>query len=143
MKYMPVQVLRFLMALCGSWVCTTVVASETATAPVDLGLSTNLVEVTLNLGLVLAAIVLLAWIFKRAQGFNQPAAGQLRVTAMLPLGPKERILVVEVGDEQIVIGASNAGLNTLHVLATPLPVITQDQESFRDKLIKSLRGSSA
>ncbi len=111
--------------------------------PDSLGLSTNLLEVTLNLALVLAAIVLLAWVFKRAQGFNQPAAGQLRVTATLPLGPKERILLLEVGEQQLVVGASSAGLNTLHVLDTPLPEHPQDDESFKDKLVKSLRGEPA
>ena len=138
---------RHALLIAAAWICGTASAQLEATPalPDSLGLSTNLVEVTLNLVLVLAAIIMLAWVFKRAQGFNQPAAGHLRVTATLPLGPKDRILLLEVGDKQIVVGSSSAGLNTLHVLETPLlqqaQVQEQAQESFRDKLLKSLRGS--
>lgn len=102
----------------------------------DLGAGAGLLQVTLNLLIVLAAIVVLAWLFKRIQGVSQPAAGALRVTASLPLGPKERLLLVDVGDEQILVGASGAGLNTLHVLSTPLTVSTDEAESpsFRERL---------
>jgi len=109
--------------------------------PDSFGVSASLIEVTLNLGLVLVAIVVLAWLFKRFQGMDQPAAGQLKVTASLPLGPKERIIVIEVGDEQILVGASSAGISTLHVLNAPLRVVSEEQESFRDKLVRSLKGA--
>lgn len=118
------------------------VAEEAVSSlPSTLDVSGSLIEVTLNLGLVLAAIVLLAWIFKRVQGMDQPSAGQLRVTASLPLGPKERILVVQVGQQQILVGASSAGISTLHVLDTPIQEAELDTESFRDKLVKSLGGT--
>ena len=120
--------------------------------PESLSVSTNLLGVTLNLFMVLAAIILLAWIFKRAQGFGQPASGSMRVTATLPLGPKERIFLLQVGDEHVVVGASSAGLNTLHVLNGP-PLDLPDQsagfasvegtETFRDKLLRSIRGAAS
>ena len=109
--------------------------------PDTLGFGGNLVGVTLNLLMVLAAIVILAWVFKRAQGFTQPAAGSLRVTATLPLGPRERILLIAVGDEQIVVGASGAGLRTLHVLEQPLPDAPHGpvvEGTFRERLLKTL-----
>ena len=59
----------------------------------DLGAGGGLLQVTLNLLLVLAAIVVLAWLYKRIQGVSQPSAGALRVSASLPLGPKERLLL--------------------------------------------------
>ncbi|NNF15913.1 MAG: flagellar biosynthetic protein FliO [Gammaproteobacteria bacterium] len=140
--------MRYTVMLSGGFLCAVSRAEDAAAPPLPeaLGISTNLIEVTVNLALVLAAIVVLAWLFKRAQGFGQPAAGLLRVTATLPLGPKERILVLQVGDEQIVVGASSAGLTTLHVLDTPLPETPATEEvqgNFRDKLIKSLRKAQA
>jgi len=117
----------------------TLESKDTALAD-SFGVSTSLVEVTLNLGLVLVAIVVLAWLFKRFQGLDQPAAGQLKVTASLPLGPKERLLVVEVGEEHILVGASSAGINTLHVLSEPLQTVVQDQETFKDKLVRQMKG---
>ena len=145
MKKLCFPLWRALAILGGSVCCTVSQATELPVAPLpeSLGLSTNLVEVTVNLILVLAAIILLAFIFKRFQGIGQPAAGSLRVVATLPLGPKERILLVQVGDEQIVIGASDAGLASLHKLTTPLaelPVTPEDDGTFREKLLKSMRG---
>lgn len=140
------QLLGTCFVLLSSMIQPKSVAAEEVTTdslPGALDVSSSLIEVTLNLGLVLAAIVLLAWIFKRVQGMDQPAAGQLRVTASLPLGPKERILVVQVGQQQLLVGASSAGINMLHVLDAPIQEAAQNQspESFRDKLIKSLRGA--
>jgi flagellar protein FliO/FliZ len=112
-------------------------AAQDATG--SLGVNTGLLQVTLNLLLVLAAIVLLAWLFRRVQGFGQPAAGSIRVAATLPLGPKERILLLEIGSEQILVGASAAGLRTLHVLAEPVATTAPEgTASFRDKLHAAL-----
>lgn len=111
--------------------------------PDSFGVSTSLVEVTLNLGVVLAAIVLLAWIVKRVQGMDHPSTGMLRVAATLPLGPKERLLVVEVGNQQLLLGATQAGINTLHVLEERMTMPSQVDESFRDRLLKSLKGANA
>ena len=110
----------------------------------DLGAGAGLLQVTLNLLLVLAAIFVLAWLFKRIQGVSQPAAGALRVTASLPLGPKERLLLVNVGDQQILIGASTAGLNTLHVLTTPLALSEGETPvSFKERLGAALERTRA
>ncbi len=117
--------------------------SDTTSLPGSLNASASLLEVTLNLGLVVAAIVVLTWVFKRFQGIDQNAVGQLKVTASLPLGPKERILVVEVGDEHIVVGATSAGINKLHVLSAPLQSPSHEQESFGDKLKRSLKGEQS
>ncbi|MFK8016216.1 MAG: flagellar biosynthetic protein FliO [Gammaproteobacteria bacterium] len=117
-------------------------AEESDLAPqvLNLGAGPGLIQITFNLLLVLGAIVILAWLFKRVQGIHQPAAGALRVSASLPLGPKERLLVVEVGDEQILIGASSSGLSRLHVLKTPLalPQNPPLPESFKDRLTAAL-----
>ena len=118
--------------------------AEAVAFPESFGLSTNLLEVTLNLLMVLAAIVILAWIFKRTQGMGQTAVGSLRVTATLPLGPKERILLVQIGDEQIVVGASGGNLRTLHVLEQPLSAASEPGDgdgSFRERLQRTLRRS--
>lgn len=113
-------------------------ATPAVTPPVVM--TTGLLQITLNLLLVLAAIVILAWLFKRVQGVGQPAAGQLNVSATLPLGPKDRILLVDIGDEQIVVGASAAGLTTLHVMRTPLgPQTPAPPAAFKDKLAAALR----
>lgn len=71
--------------------------------------------------LVLGLIVGLGWLLKRMPGSGfRPAAG-LKLVASLPLGPKERVVVVEVNGEQLLLGVTAGGISTLHALPEPLP----------------------
>lgn len=40
----------------------------------------------------------------------------MRVVSVLPIGPRERIMLLEVQDSWIVVGVSPAGMRTLHTL---------------------------
>lgn len=80
------------------------------------GLPTSMLEVFFNLALVIAAIALLAWGYRRLQGGVAPASGGMKIVAVLPLGQKERVMLLAVGGKHLVVGVSPAGLNTLHVL---------------------------
>jgi flagellar protein FliO/FliZ len=71
--------------------------------------------------LVLGLIVGLGWLLKRMPGSGfRPAAG-LKLVASLPLGPKERVVVVEVNGEQLLLGVAAGGIRTLRTLPEPLP----------------------
>ncbi len=128
-----------------AWMPAARASIDEAQAPdiLDLGAGAGLLQITLNLLLVLGAIVLLAWLFKRVQGISQPAAGALGVAASLPLGPKERLLLVNVGDTQLLIGASSAGINTLHVLDQPLEPTAEQPiaTAFKDRLSEAVARS--
>lgn len=73
--------------------------------------------------LVLGLIFALAWLARRlpnlAGGTGHPA---LRVIASLPLGARERVVVVDVGGTQLLLGVGASGTRTLHRLERPLPV---------------------
>lgn len=72
--------------------------------------------------LVLGLIVAIAWLVRRMPGVGLRAAPGLSVVASVAVGAKERLVVVAVGDQQLLIGIGAGGLRTLHVLAEPLPV---------------------
>ncbi|MFD0738982.1 flagellar biosynthetic protein FliO [Lysobacter koreensis] len=73
--------------------------------------------------LVIGLILLLAWLAKRMPGFGGAAANPaLRVVGSLSLGPRERVVVVAVGDTQLLLGVGAGGTRTLHTLSEPLPV---------------------
>jgi len=63
----------------------------------------------LSLLVVLAVILMLAWIAKKARVFGSNHQ-QLQVVATLPLGPKERIMVIKVGNEQVLVGVTGQQL---------------------------------
>jgi flagellar protein FliO/FliZ len=71
----------------------------------------------LALVFVLALLMGLAWFMKRYGPRGAGAAAHLRVVSSLSLGGRERILVVEVADQWIVVGASPGRVNLLTTLA--------------------------
>jgi flagellar protein FliO/FliZ len=64
----------------------------------------------LSLLLVLAFIFAAAWVVRRMPLGVGRANGPLKVLATLPLGPKERLVLVEARGEQLLIGVSPAGV---------------------------------
>lgn len=74
-----------------------------------------------SLILVVALILALGWLARRMPGVARTGnVTGLRVVASLPIGQRERLLVVEVGDTQLLIGAGPGGIQTLHTLEQPL-----------------------
>jgi flagellar protein FliO/FliZ len=73
----------------------------------------SLLQTTLALVFVLALLAALAWFMKRYGPKASGGAAHLRVVGALSLGGRERIMVVEVGDQWIVVGASPGRVNAL------------------------------
>jgi len=73
--------------------------------------------------LVLGLILGMAWLAKRLPGAARGGAANsaLRVVASVPLGQRERAVVVDVGGTQLLLGVGPGGTRTLHTLAQPLP----------------------
>ncbi len=69
---------------------------------------------------VIAVIVILAWILKRTPLGGSRLGGLVKVIAAHPLGYKEKILVVKVGQEQLVLGVSSQQITFLCKLEQPL-----------------------
>ncbi|WP_319555120.1 flagellar biosynthetic protein FliO [uncultured Vibrio sp.] len=91
-------------------------ASPSMSAPSNFDLLTTLGSLVLVIGVIL----LLAWLLKRMQG---PVFGQqkgLKIVSQLPVGTKERIAVIQVGEEQILIGITSHSIQTLTKLEKPL-----------------------
>ena len=73
----------------------------------------SLLQTIFGLTFVLAMLALFAWAMKRF-GPRQPAgAAGLRIVGALNLGGRERLMVIEVGDQWIVVGASPGRVNAL------------------------------
>jgi flagellar protein FliO/FliZ len=89
----------------------------------------SLMQTTLALLFVLALLVGLAWFLKRFGPKNFGGGGNtVRLVGALSVGARERILVVEVGEQWIVVGASPGRMNALSTMprqeisdSTPAP----------------------
>lgn len=115
-----------------------------ATPPVSTSV---LLETLFGLFLVLSSIAFLAWLLRRTGGrFNATANGQMKIIAGLSLGPRERAVLLQVGEQQILVGVTAQHVQTLHVLETNLDVKNANSTSsgFAEKLqsIMKQRGQS-
>jgi flagellar protein FliO/FliZ len=87
----------------------------------DPSLAGNLIQTTLGLLLVLLVIGAAAWGVKRFGHFQAGAQGRMKVVGGLSLGTRERVVLLQVGEQQLLVGVAPGTIQTLHVLAEPLP----------------------
>lgn len=76
----------------------------------------GLLQTILALLLVLGLLAGLAWFMKRYGPKAMGSSANLRVVGALNIGGRERIMVVEVGDQWIVVGAAPGRVNALHTM---------------------------
>ena len=90
----------------------------------DLSEPMDALSVSLGLIFILSLIFLLAWIMRKA-GYGQfSGQGELSVLATLNLGQKEKIALIKVGQQQILVGVTASQINTLYVLDEKLDLKT-------------------
>ncbi|MDB2705165.1 flagellar biosynthetic protein FliO [Pseudomonadota bacterium] len=75
-----------------------------------------LFETMLGLILVLSLIVFLAWLLRRTGRFQMTANGEMKIIASIALGPRERAVLLQVGEQQLLVGVTAQQINILHVL---------------------------
>jgi flagellar protein FliO/FliZ len=76
----------------------------------------SLLQVILSLLLVLAAIVLVAWVLKRINLPQNSASGALKVVSGVAVGQRERIVLVEINDTWLVVGVAPGQVTALHTM---------------------------
>lgn len=95
--------------------------ASSAAALTPISPSTSVVKVVLVLVGLLALIAVLAWLASKAQSLRWARTpGQLKTIAVLSLGVKEKIAVVQVGEQQLVVGITAHNINLLSELSQPL-----------------------
>ncbi|MDP2828825.1 MAG: flagellar biosynthetic protein FliO [Sulfuricellaceae bacterium] len=66
--------------------------------------------------MVLATVALVAWLLKRLAPGHVSAGGALKLVGGIAVGPKERVVVVEIGDTWLVLGVAPGQVTALHQL---------------------------
>lgn len=104
----------------------------------------SLLQVTLALLLVIAAIAAGAWLLRRF-GAGQIGGGQaLRVIGGVMLSQRERLVVVEVGDTWLVVGVAPGQVTAVHTMPRPpqaetIAAAVNAQAGFADRLKEAWR----
>lgn len=88
-------------------------------------------QVMLGLLFVLAMIFAIAWLVRRFGAGTLLHSAHMRVIGSLPLGARERAVLVEVGGQQLLLGVAPGRVSSLHVFAEPV-VEVADGENLSD-----------
>ncbi|HCM05908.1 MAG TPA: flagellar biosynthetic protein FliO [Oceanospirillales bacterium] len=123
------KLLVLLIAFTPAWLQ----AEEVATAPDPMS---SVVRVALTLVGMIAFIFLLAYFAKRLQGMSRSGGGNfsgqgkmIKTLATISLGLKEKVSLIQVGEQQILIGITSQSIQTLLVLDTPIEAKDIEQQS--------------
>lgn len=136
-KLHPVTTTVTAMALWLTGVPALAARGEPAPVPSPLS-GGELLSMSMNLLLVIGAILLFGWIYTRSQGLRSSRNGHFRVLAAQPLGAKEKVVLLQVGEQQVVVGISPGGMNTLLVPEKPVASLNaapgEEDRSFAGRL---------
>ena len=101
-------------------------------SPLSVG---SLAQLTLSLIAVVVLILGLSWALKRLRVGAPKGRGAIAVLDELALGPRERIVLVRVGDSQVLLGVASGSVVSLTPLAAPIAVAdTANGPAFADRL---------
>lgn len=90
--------------------------------------TSDIVRMVVTLGLVLGAILLVAWVLRRAGGIGGASRG-IQVLASVSVGQRERVVLVDVGGQQLLVGVAPGSVRLL--------------ESFDEAVVTTETGSQA
>jgi flagellar protein FliO/FliZ len=108
------------------------VASSAAFAAVEppaVSTSGALLQGLLGLVMVLAALAAFFWFLRKFSPGQTAAQGSVKVVGGVMLGPRERLVVVEVGETWLLLGVGGGQVSTLHTLPRPEGYTPITQES--------------
>jgi flagellar protein FliO/FliZ len=86
-------------------------------SPLSVG---SLTQLTLSLIAIVGLILAISWALKRLKLASPRGSGAIFVVDELRVGPRERIVLVRVGESQVLVGISAAGMVPLTPLASPI-----------------------
>ncbi len=98
--------------------------------------ATYLLKLTGGLTLVVITIFAVGWLLKKSNLAHQNNNGLIRIVAALPMGTRDRIVLVQIGEEQILLGLTPGRISKLHSLSEPLEVAAENSvtASFADRI---------
>ncbi|MDH5435323.1 MAG: flagellar biosynthetic protein FliO [Gammaproteobacteria bacterium] len=99
-----------------------------------------LIELVFGLFAVLAVIVAAAWLMRRFGKFNLNAGRNIRILEGLSIGQRERVVLMQVGEKQLLVGVTPGRMETLLVLDENIEIENQKpQIKFAERLTQAIK----
>ncbi len=81
------------------------------------GLLGPAIRTSLSLVAVLAVLGACAWFVQRMRNGGHLKGGLIEIVSGVSLGNREKVVLLRIGEEQIVVGISPSGMTSLHVIS--------------------------
>jgi flagellar protein FliO/FliZ len=107
--------------------------------------SGDIVAWGIGLLIVLSVFFLCVWSVRKLSGLSVSDAEKMRVVGGLSLGLREKIILLQVGRKQLILGVTPGRIETLHVLEGDDCLIKEETESasgetgFAQKLLQAMK----
>lgn len=110
--------------------------NQTITRNSSVNTNENVLKMFLGLAGIVILIFIVIWMLKKAGYQGYSANNLIKMKSCLPLSPKEKLLLVEIGGEQILIGTAPGFVGHIKTLKSPVDdiEITQNHSAFSEKL---------
>ncbi|MCD5993015.1 flagellar biosynthetic protein FliO [Pseudomonas sp. CDFA 602] len=105
---------------------------------VSSGMGGQVAQLLFGLLLVVGLIFVLAWVMRRVQRAGPNNSQVIELVSSRAIGPRDRLVLVQVGNEQVLLGISPGSITPLHVLKEPVqvPVREQTTPEFAQRLLE-------
>ncbi len=105
-------------------------------------LTASMFKVIGGLLVVILAIFASAWFYRRFANMQSIGSESLKILGGLSITQKDRVILLQVGEEQLLVGVSPGRIQTLHVLNKPLDIEEsgeQDKQKFSSQLNRAIK----
>jgi flagellar protein FliO/FliZ len=96
--------------------------------------ASNIWQVALALVVIVGVVVLLGFVAKRLQLGRMKTGGSLEVVASTYLGPKDRLVLVKVADQHVLVGVNSQCIANLGQFDAP---IASEGSEFKSELFRA------
>ena len=86
-------------------------------SPLSVG---SLTQLTLSLIAIVALILAIGWVLKRFKLAAPRGSTDAEILDQLNLGPRERIVLIRIGEAQVLVGVGASGIVPLTPLTAPI-----------------------
>lgn len=116
------------------------VIASLANEPIGFG---NYLQMFFGLFIIVGLIVGLAWFMRRMGSVGGTTTGNLKVLGGVSVGQRERVVLLQAGETQLLLGVAPGEVRAIHVLDKPITDITDsslnNSSGFAEKLHSALK----
>lgn len=115
--------------------------SNVLAQPAAVGMSQDYFKVIVTLVFIVGLIFACAWVIRRMSGGVGVNQKHIQVLSVMPLGTREKLMIIRAASETLLIGVTPSGIQTLHRFDEPIDLNDGNQASpFADRLKGILKG---